>query len=134
MILVLGIIIVITNQYFFFNAELFIILAFFSLCYVVYTTLGNLVDQELQARADKIKKSYVDLVKKKKIYSSLSQKIIEIKKSYLCNVNDIYISYFEKYKNLFFEIQRLDSIDLDKNTETKMLVYFAKVVSEKIKI
>lgn len=127
-------IIILSNQYFIFNEEFFIILAFLSLCYLVYTNLGNVVESELHTRMEKIKSSYVDLVKKKKLYSNLTQNTNNIKQKYLININSLYNEYLELLKSTILENKFQEFLELEKNYEIQLIVYFAKVVAEKIKV
>ena len=133
MIFLLILVLIFSNQYMLFNEEFFIILAFFSLCFFVKTNLGNVVENELKDRKEKILSSYLDFLNKKSKNVNLVAKNTREKINYLFNFSEIQKGFFSKFDEMvdLTKIQLLT--DLVKNFETKFVLYFANLVSFKRK-
>ena len=131
--LILLIILIFSNQYLLINEEFFIILAFFSLCYLVKTNLGSIVESELSERKNKVLTSYLEYLKKKSKYLSISVKNIEQKVEYLYNYAEIQSDYFLKFSELFQLLKVQSVVDLNKSLESSFIYYFAGLVSNKRK-
>ncbi|RYE05340.1 MAG: hypothetical protein EOP33_06525 [Rickettsiaceae bacterium] len=126
-------IIVFSNQYLLFNEELFIILAFFSLCFFVKTNLGGLVESELKERKNKILNSYLEFLNKKSKYSSVNSKNIESKINYLSNFAEIQKNFFNKFESMLEDLKTQNIVEITKGFETIFILYFANLVSNKRK-
>ena len=133
MLILLLIILIFSNQYLLINEEFFIILAFFSLCYLVKTNLGSIVESELSERKNKVLTSYLEYLKKKSKYLSISVKNIEQKVEYLYNYAEIQSDYFLKFSELFQLLKVQSVVDLNKSLESSFIYYFAGLVSNKRK-
>lgn len=130
---ILLLIIIFSNQYLLFNEELFIILAFFSLCYFVKTNLGSLVENELKDRKNKILNSYLEFLNKKSKHFTINSKNIESKIDYLFNFSAIQRNFFSKFTEMF-DISRVQNIvETTKNFEANFIIYFANLISNKRK-
>jgi hypothetical protein len=116
-----------------FNEEFFIILAFFSLCFFVKTNLGNVVENELKDRKEKILSSYLDFLNKKSKNVNLVAKNTREKINYLFNFSEIQKGFFSKFDEMVDLTKTQLLTDLVKNFETKFVLYFANLVSFKRK-
>ena len=133
LILFLLILIIFSNQYLLINEEFFIILAFLSLCYIVKSNLGSIVEAELYDRKNKVLTSYLDYLKKKSKYLNSAVKGIEQKVEYLYNYVNIQQTYFEKFSEMFSLIKIQSLFLLNKSIEASFIYYFANLVSKKRK-
>jgi hypothetical protein len=130
---ILLLLIIFSNQYLLFNEELFIILAFFSLCFFVKTNLGGLVENELKDRKNKILNSYLEFLNKKSKHFTINSKNIESKIDYLLNFSQIQHNYFMKFAEMF-DVSRIQNIvETNKSFEAIFILYFANLVSNKRK-
>lgn len=133
MIFLLILVLIFSNQYMLFNEEFFIILAFFSLCYIVKTNLGSVVENELLDRKNKVLSSYLEYLNKKSKYLNSSVKTIEQKVEYLYNYVNIQEVYFTKFSE-FFELSKTQSLlELNKQIESSFIYYFANLIAKKRK-
>jgi len=133
MIFLLILVLIFSNQYMLFNEEFFIILAFFSLCFFVKTNLGNVVENELKDRKEKILSSYLDFLNKKSKNVNLVAKNTREKINYLFNFSEIQKDFFSKFDEMVDLTKTQLLTDLVKNFETKFVLYFANLVSFKRK-
>lgn len=133
MIFLLILVLIFSNQYMLFNEEFFIILAFFSLCFFVKTNLGNVVENELKDRKEKILSSYLDFLNKKSKNVNLVAKNTREKINYLFNFSEIQKGFFSKFDEMVDLTKTQLLTDLVKNFETKFVLYFANLVSFKRK-
>lgn len=133
MLVLFIIVLIFGNQYILFNEELFIIIAFFCLCYIVKTNLGGLVENELQDRKKKVISSYLLLLTKKSEYISKNVININQKTNYLFNFSFIQEKYLTSFEEFFFLLKTQNLIELNKSLESNFILYFAGLVSKKRK-
>lgn len=119
------------NQYLLFNEELFIILAFLSLCYIVKMNLGNLVESELEDRKTKIANGYLSFLKKKSQNSHLSYKNFEDRSEYLVYFSDIKAIFTEKVIKMLDLGVEIESLELTNSYQVQLMLQFLVFVSKK---